>query len=174
MGALLNDVQTQQGPQTAPHSPARSSGTLSLATLRTADAFVLPPKAEADELVALFFQRVHTIMPILCVYLAADCKCPAPARADEPAFYSDQAGFLSQYDELWTSNGSWDPLNLALVNLVLALGSQFHSIKAHDKSVGRFQARASRILAPFMLGSCSMRLVQAWLLMSLQVSTQSY
>lgn len=65
VGALLNDVQTQQGPQSASHSPARSSGTLSLNTLRTADAFVLPPKADADELVALFFRRVHTILPIL-------------------------------------------------------------------------------------------------------------
>lgn len=85
--------------------------------------------------------------------------------------HSDQNEFLSLYDQLWqTNNATWDPLYMAILNLVFALGCQFHSLKAHDKSAAQFQAQAAKIMAPFVFGTChSMRLVQAWLLMTMQV-----
>lgn len=60
---------------------------------------------------------------------------------------------------------------MSVLNLAFALGCQFHASKAYDKSSSRFQAQAAQIMAPYVFGTChSLRLVQAWFLMTLQVS----
>lgn len=56
---------------------------------------------------------------------------------------------------------------------MFALGSQFHSKRALDGTVKILVNRAGKLLAPFMLGSCSLRLVQALLLLGIHVSTNA-
>jgi hypothetical protein len=113
------------------------------------DAFDLPPRRTADELVESYLFYVHTLYPFL----------------HEPTF-------RSQYEALWGPSANMsddDIVFMAVLNLVFAMGCRFLPADREPERMAfegqRFFKRAKVLLRDDILSSRSLASVQALLLL---------
>ena len=84
----------------------------------------------------------------------------------------DEVAFETEYRLAFAKQRPVKPLQLAIINLVLALGCHFVYREKVHTDAELFYSRATKLMQPFLFGTCQLALVQASLLVSLFVRPQ--
>lgn len=124
------------------------------------DPFALPTRAAADRYVKCFFESIHPVFPVL-----------------------HQPDFHEGYRNLWTDNNDGgpsnpsDPIFLATIYLVFALGCHFSSTNPQEKRVSvsdRFYQRSRKLVTLETLDLIPFHGVQLLLLHAVYLQSTSY
>jgi hypothetical protein len=121
---------------------------LNLLERNRTEIFSLPPHAEADKMLAVYWSEIHALYPFLL-----------------------QARFEAACAQLWsrTKNDTSEVPTYCIINLVFALYNQFTKKEAPKEKAALadlYYRRAALLLQTSGIGRCSQELLQALLLMS--------
>ena len=150
VGARYSLPKNQVTPKSSMHSLPHQS------RLSTAETFVLPPRKAADKMMKTFWNQVHVLYPII-----------------------HRPSFESFYHSLWTAdeNTSDDSPVYSILNIIFAISCQLHKADMSDgkgMDADVYFCRAMQLLNMDFIGSASIELVQALLLVGIYLQSTEW